>query len=128
MFGFIDKQCKSKTIKLFVPRWYFMVSSRPLNMIDFMNDNEVLTEAALPPIIEFDTIYFFCMGNENDTSSPAGAIKVADIVDITLTNMEKVQKEPGHSFLIDTGKENIYLMCKHRYEMERWVEAMIIAM
>jgi hypothetical protein len=30
--------------------------------------------------------------------------------------------------LIDTGEENMYLMCKHRFEMERWVEAMIIAM
>jgi len=53
---------------------------------------------------------------------------VADIVDITLMDMEKQQKEPVHSFLIDTGMENIYLMAKHRFEMERWVEAMIIAM
>jgi hypothetical protein len=127
MFGFIEKKCKSK-IKLFVPRWWFLVSSRPLNMIDFMNDNEVLPEAALPPIIEFDTLYYFCMGNENDTSSPCGTIKVSDIVDITLVDMEKIQKEPGHSFLIDTGMDNIYLMTKHRFEMERWVEGIIISM
>jgi len=68
MFGFIKKRCKStvKTLKMFVPRWYFMVSSRPLNMIDFMNDDGVMAESALPPIIEFDTIYYYCMGNEND--------------------------------------------------------------
>jgi hypothetical protein len=66
MFGFIKKMCKSKAIKLFAPRWFFMVSSRPLNMKDFMIDNEVIQESSLPPIIEFDTMYFYCMGNEMD--------------------------------------------------------------
>lgn len=67
-----------------------MVSSRPLNMKDFMIDNEVIQESSLPPIIEFDTMYFYCMGNEMDQSSPAGQIKVSDIVDITIVDMEKV--------------------------------------
>ena len=55
-----------------------------------MIDNEVIHESSLPPIIEFDTMYFYCMGNEMDQSSPAGQIKVADIVDITIVDMEKV--------------------------------------
>ena len=38
-----------------------MILSRPLNMEDFITDEEVLPEAVLPPMIEFDTIHYYYM-------------------------------------------------------------------
>lgn len=60
IFGFLRKRSRGK-FKFFVNRWYFMISSRPLNMEDFITDEEVLPEAVLPPMIEFDTIHYYYM-------------------------------------------------------------------
>jgi uncharacterized protein YigE (DUF2233 family) len=49
-------------------RWWFMISSRPLNMEDFLRDTEVLNESQLPPLCEFDTIYQYYMGAPDDSS------------------------------------------------------------
>jgi hypothetical protein len=67
IFGFLRKRASSK-IKYFTSKWYFMISSRPLNMEDFIADEEVLPESCLPPTIEFDTIYYFYMENIDDKS------------------------------------------------------------
>lgn len=37
-------------------------------------------------------------------------------------------KEEGHAFIIDTGKKRIHLNVSHRFELERWVEAIEISM
>ena len=67
IYGFLKKRSKGR-VKYFNNRWFFLISSRPLNQEDFVNDPEVLTEAILPPLIEFDVIYYFCMEREDDTS------------------------------------------------------------
>ena len=46
-------------------------------MLDFLNDTEVLSEAQLPPLVEFDTIYYYYMGSEFDTSIAAGSYKIS---------------------------------------------------
>lgn len=71
IFGFLRKRARGK-FKYFMSRWYFMISSRPLNMEDFISDETVLPESALPPTIEFDTIYNFYMENSDDKSPMQG--------------------------------------------------------
>lgn len=56
IFGFLRKRSKGH-IKFWNVRWWFMISSRPLGMEDFIRDTEVINEANLPPLFEFDTIY-----------------------------------------------------------------------
>ena len=56
IFGFLRKRSKG-AIKFFNTRWWFLISSRPLNTEDFIRDSEVLSETLLPPLFEFDTIY-----------------------------------------------------------------------
>ena len=34
----------------------------------------------------------------------------------------------GHSFILDCGQIKYHLNCKTRYQMERWVEAILISM
>ncbi len=56
IFGFLRKRSKGLH-GIYHNRWWFMISSRPLNMEDFLLDTEVLNEALLPPLFEFDTMY-----------------------------------------------------------------------
>ena len=41
MFGFLRKRSKGN-VKYFIHRWWFLISSRPLNMEDFLEDEQVL--------------------------------------------------------------------------------------
>lgn len=71
MFGFIRKRSKG-TVKYFISRWWFLISSRPLNMEDFLMDPHVLGESQLPPLFEFDTLYQYYMDTDNDDSAALG--------------------------------------------------------
>ena len=88
MFGFLNKLMRSAKVPIYVERWYFLISSRPLNSIDFLNDSEVLQEAKLPPLFEFDTIYYYLFGSDCDESSCAGKIPTKDIGSIEIADME----------------------------------------
>jgi hypothetical protein len=65
MFGYLRKRSKG-AIKFFNNRWWFLISSRPLNTEDFLEDTEVLSEQLLPPLFEFDVIYQYFMDAPND--------------------------------------------------------------
>lgn len=103
------------------------MSSRPLNVEDFIRDDYVMPESALPPAFELDTIYQFIMGSETDSSSSTNAIRTNDIIQITIKNMQS-SSETGHAFIIDNGKDKFHLNATYRFEMDRWVEAICISM
>lgn len=42
--------------------------------------------------------------------------------------MTKSKSEEGHAFIIDTGKKLFHLNAEHRFELERWVEAIELSM
>jgi hypothetical protein len=42
--------------------------------------------------------------------------------------MTKSKSEAGHAFIIDTGSKLFHLNADHRFEMERWVEAIELSM
>ena len=65
IYGFLNKRSSGK-VKYFNPRWFFLVSSRPLNFKDYVSDDRILDETKIPPMLEFDTIYYYIMGNEGD--------------------------------------------------------------
>ena len=71
MFGFLRKRSSGR-LKVFIYRWYFLISSRPLNIDDFVNDERCLSESELPPLLEFDTIYYYYMDDMQDESSCQG--------------------------------------------------------
>jgi len=69
VYGFLKKRSKGK-VKYFSSRWFFLISSRPLvtlslippqNSEAFLEDPENLSETVLPPLLEFDVIYYFAM-------------------------------------------------------------------
>jgi len=43
-----------------------MISSRPLNSEDFLEDSNILSDTYLPPMIEYDVIYYYAMDEETD--------------------------------------------------------------
>ena len=81
MFGFIRKRSVGK-IKYFMNKWWFMISSRPLNMEDFLHSHDILNETKLPPLLEFDTMYQYYMNKIDDKSAHSSQIKTQDIVAI----------------------------------------------
>jgi len=66
-YGFLNKRSMGK-IKYFQCRWFFMVSSRPLDTWNFVHDPRTMDETLIPPLLELDTIYYYIMGKEGDTS------------------------------------------------------------
>ena len=68
MFGFLRKRSSGR-VQVFVNRWWFLISSRPLNIDDFLSDDYVLQESDLPPLLEFDTMYYYYMDHPKDESS-----------------------------------------------------------
>jgi MinD superfamily P-loop ATPase len=42
--------------------------------------------------------------------------------------MDESNTENGHAFLVDTGVQKYHLNTAFKFEMERWVEAIVISM
>ena len=55
-YGFLNKRSTGK-VKFFQRRWFFMISSRPLNLNKYLNDARVMDESLIPPLLELDTLY-----------------------------------------------------------------------
>ena len=81
----------------------------------------------LPPLLEFDTLYYYAMDTPDDASGSLGEIKTLNIIKVEVKDMKK-SSEAGHAFIIDTGKKRFHLNMDHRFELERWVEAIEISM
>ena len=126
IFGYMRMRSKG-AIKFFNNKWFFMISSRPLNMEDFLRDTEVLNEAVLPPLFEFDTMYQYYMAAPDDPSGHTSTLRTNDIISIKIKNQVD-SREEGHSFILDTGNKKMHLNALYRFEMERWVEAIVISM
>ena len=127
MFGFLKKRSKGK-VKYFTLRWFFLISSRPLNREDYLADPEILSETVLPPLLEYDVLYYFVMDTPDDASGAMGDVKTVQILNVTIKDMTKSKSEDGHAFIIDTGSKMFHLNAEHRFELERWVEAIELSM
>ena len=62
IFGFLRKRSSGR-VQILVNRWWFLISSRPLSIDEFIRDDSVLTENELPPLLEFDTMYYYYMNS-----------------------------------------------------------------
>ncbi len=78
-------------------------------MEDFISDEEVLPESVLPPMFEFDTIYYYYMETMEDRSGQQGQIRTKDIIKIEIKNMDESNTESGHAFLLDSGSNKYHL-------------------
>ena len=79
-------------------------------------------------MIEFDVIYFYIMETPDDASGHLGEIRTSEILNVTIKDMTKSKTEEGHAFIVDTGKKMFHLNAEHRFDMERWVEAIELSM
>jgi len=67
IYGFLRKRSSGR-VQVFVNRWWFLISSRPLSIDEYIRDDFVLQENELPPLLEFDTLYYYYMDSETDYS------------------------------------------------------------
>ena len=93
-----------------------------------MKDQEILSDTVLPPMLEFDVIYYFVMETVEDASGPMGEVRTGDINRIEIKDMSKSKTEKGHAFIIDTGKKQFHFNTENKFDMERWVEAIELSM
>lgn len=126
-YGFLNKRSAGK-VKFFEKRWFFMISSRPLDTANFLNDPRSLDETLIPPLLELDTLYYYIMGKAGDLSGQCGEIKTLDILSVSVKDMAKSKKETGHALMIDTGGSHIHLNTACRFELEKWLEALLCSM
>lgn len=68
------------------------------------------------------------MDAPEDASGQNGTIKTNDIIQIQIKDMSKSTSEDGHAFILDSGNHKYHLNALYRFEMERWVEAIVISM
>ena len=115
-------------LKFFQERWFFMISSRPLNFKDYLGDVRVMDEHQIPPLLEFDTIYMYIMGKKGDQSGCIEEIKTIDILNVSVKDMTKSKNEKGHALIVDTGSSLYHLNTMHRFELDKWVEAIFCSM
>ena len=107
MYGFVKKR-SSGNLKFFQQRWIFLISSRPLIYKSYLEDSRILSENAIPPLLEFDTLYFYIMGKEGDKSGVAQELKTGDISTLKIKDMTKSNEE-GHALIVDAGSIKYHL-------------------
>lgn len=77
-------------------------------------------------MVEFDTLYYYAMDREDDSSRPLGEIPTISIMNIVVKDMVE-SKEAGHAFILDVGSKIFHLNTPHRFELEKWVQAIEIS-
>ena len=68
------------------------------------------------------------MGKKGDTSGQCGEIRTIDIINVTVKDMSKSKGEIGHALLIDTGTNMYHLNTLHKFDLEKWLEAILCSM
>jgi hypothetical protein len=104
--GFLKKKGRNKIgnkIGIHHDRWVFLMSSRPLNQEEYMNDTDNLSEEHLPTLIDFDTVYYYTFDNEKDDSLCLGSVKTVDIF-LENLNIQSLSSDE-HVFTLDVGKK-----------------------
>lgn len=121
MYGFLKKAGRGK-IGIPHKRWCFLISPRPLNIDEYLKDSEQITEDILPPLIDFDTLYYYEMHSKDDTSPCKGSIKCIEVDRIDM------KTEKGwHVIMIDAGPKKYELMSTTKYVVQQWIEAIELA-
>ena len=75
IYGFLQKRHKS-TVEIYQKRWYFIISTRPLNLANYHDDGASLDDKLLPTTLSFDTLFYFKVESENDRSEAVGKIEL----------------------------------------------------
>lgn len=118
IYGFLGKRAKGK-IKMFVKRFFLLVSAKPLFPSKY-NDEMILTEKQLPPWLDLDSLLFF---SDETEYRPKRSLKMIECQELIIKNMQK-SKETGFSFKINIGDLLIHLMSDLESDRVRWTEAL----
>lgn len=56
-------------------------------------DNEVISDSILPPLLEFDVIYYYAMAAPDDQSGALGEIRSSNILKVDVKDMNSSKTE-----------------------------------
>ena len=116
-YGFLKKSGRGK-ISIDHKRWCFMISSRPLNRDSYLIDSEQIHEDYLPPLIEFDWMYYYEMDSKDDSSACKGSIKCLEV-----DRMELKSDTKNHTLYIDAGPKKYEFISATKFVLQEWQEA-----
>ena len=119
MYGFFNKPNRTR-LKLEGKRWIFLISSRPLSQEEYLEDQEEISEDELPPILNFDVLYYYKSGYKTDEVELAGEI---NLLDVDTVQIPTDQKADSHSFIIEAKGKKYQFISSKRYVVEQWVDA-----
>ena len=116
-YGFLKKSGRGK-ISIDHKRWCFMISSRPLDRDSYLTDSEQINEDYLPPLIEFDWMYYYEMDSKDDSSACKGSIKCLEV-----DKMELKSDGKNHTLYIDAGPKKYEFQSQTKFILQEWQEA-----
>jgi len=119
MYGFFNKPNRTK-LKLERKRWIFLISSRPLSREEYLEDQEEISEDELPPLLNFDVLYYYKSGYKSDEVVLAGEIKILDMDNVEI---KTDQKANSYSFIVEAKGKKYQFISSKRYIIEQWVDA-----
>jgi hypothetical protein len=119
MHGFLGKPNRT-ALKIEKKRWVFLISSRPLNQDAYLENQEELDEDEMPPIINFDTIYYYKPEYNEGEATLAGEVKTIDIDSVVIDHNKHGE---FHSLTIDASSKKYQFVSKKRFIIEQWVDA-----
>ena len=119
MYGFFNKPNRT-ILKLERKRWIFLISSRPLSQEEYLEDQEEISEDELPPLLNFDVLYYYKSGYKSDEVVLAGEIKILDMDNVEIKND---QKADSYSFIVEAKGKKYQFISSKRYIIEQWVDA-----
>ena len=115
--GFMQKKHKS-TLMMSQKRWLFLLSSRPLSVEDQLNDEETLDQNSIPSSIKFDTLYYYSLDDDKDTSSYKGDLPLSECSRISIKDVDK-----EYYIIIDMNDRIFEFSTDQMWERDSWFDA-----
>ena len=116
--GFLNKKHKSNFM-ITQKRWMFLISSRPLTYDSQLNDEDTLDPNSLASTISFDTLYYFSMDDDKDSSTFKGELPLGECSNIYGKEVDK-----DYFVVIDMNDRIYEFSTEISWERDSWLDAL----
>jgi len=82
----------------------------------------MISDDSLPPLIEFDCLYYYQMSDKDDSSPAKGVIKCIEV-----DKIEQKTEGKFHLIFIEAGPKKYEFMSQTKFIVQKWVEAIQLA-
>ena len=116
--GFLKREKKNMELNK-KKYWVILLSSRPLRNDDYETDDKMIDESKLKEWLQFDTLFFFHLDEEDEMEPQKKPLKLKDCDSITCEDKDK-----KYFITLAMGDENFFFYNKSQEERDLWFEVM----